>query len=54
MPVDLNKLEIERVVNLFVNFGWVKTNEQITDDKIILTIEKPRVEAPPETGAGAD
>lgn len=54
MAVDLNKLEVERVVNLVTNFGWDKIREELTDDKIILTIERPRVEAPPETGEGAD
>lgn len=54
MPLDLDKLEIERVTNLFTNFGWTKAKEELTDDKIILTIEHPRVSAPPETGEGAD
>ena len=54
MPVDLNKLEIERVVNLAVNFGWSKIKEEFTDTDMILTIQKPRVSAPPETGEGAD
>jgi len=54
MPVDLNRLEIERVVNLVTNFGWTKVREELTDTDVILTIKKLRVEAPPETGEGAD
>ena len=54
MPVDLNKLEVDRIVNLITNFGWVKTSEAVTDDRIVMTISKPRVSPPPETGEGAD
>jgi len=54
MPVDLNKLEVERVTSLITNFGWSKTKEELTDTDIILTIQKPRAEGIPEVGAGAD
>ena len=54
MPIDLNRLEIERVDNLVRNFSWSKVKEEITDTEIILTFKKPRVSAPPEIGEGAD
>ena len=54
MAVDLNRLEIERLDNLTRNFGWSKTKEELTDTKIILTIEKPRVAMATELGEGAD
>ena len=54
MPVDLNKLEVERAVNLITNFGWSKIKEELTDTDMILTIQKPRVSPPPEIGESAD
>ena len=54
MPVDLNVLEVERVTNLITNFGWTRVKEELTDDDIILTIKKPRVEPVKEFGEGAD
>ena len=54
MPVDLNRLEIERVDNLIRNFGWSKIKEELTDTDIVLTIKKPRVEPIPDLGEGAD
>ena len=41
MELVQQTLEIERIVNLARGFGWEKTGEEIKDDKIILTIEKP-------------
>jgi len=54
MPVDLNKIEVERVDNLIRNFGWTKVKEELTDKDIILTISKPRAEPLKEYGEGAD
>jgi len=54
MPVDLNRIEIERVNNLIRNFGWSKIKEELTDTDIILTIKKERGEPIPELGEGAD
>ena len=54
MPVDLNRLEIERIINLVRNFGWDKVKEEFTDTDIVLTIKKPRVEPIPVLGEGAD
>lgn len=41
--VDQNRLEVERIRNLVQGFGWVVSKDEITDDKIIMTMEKPRV-----------
>ena len=54
MPVDRNRIEIERIENLVRNFDWAKIKEEITDDDIILTISKKRVMPIPELGEGAD
>lgn len=54
MPIDLNKIEVERVENLVTNFGWMKVSEELTDTHIILTIKKPRVTPVEEFGEGAD
>ena len=41
MPENLQrKLEIERAVNLMVNFGWEKTSEQTSGTHVVLTFEK--------------
>lgn len=41
MPENLQrKLEIERAVNLMVNFGWEKTSEQTSGARVVLTFEK--------------
>jgi len=54
MPFDANRIEVERIRNLIIGFGWMITNEQITDDKIIVTMEKKRVTPVEEMGVGAD
>jgi len=33
-------LEVERVLNLVMGFGWKKVKEEIVGNKIVLTIEK--------------
>lgn len=40
MPVDQNKLEIQRIENMLVNFDWKTIKQEITDNDIILTIKK--------------
>lgn len=55
MPeVDMNRLEVDRVLNLVQGFGWEKTNEELTDEHIILTIRKKKIapETPLGTGPG--
>ena len=55
MPdVDMDKLEMERVLNLIQGFGWEKTEERISDEYIEITIRKKRTgpEVPPGAGPG--
>lgn len=54
MSIEQDKLEIERVDNLVLNFGWTKSSEEITDTEIILTLKKARSESLKEFGEGAD
>lgn len=37
LPVPL---EVERLTNLVRGFGWTKTEEKLSGDKIIITLEK--------------
>jgi uncharacterized membrane protein YgcG len=53
MPIDQDRLEIERIENLLVNFDWKTVKQEITDDDIVLTIKKKRVTVDIELGAGA-
>jgi len=48
----MEKLEIERVVNLIQGFGWEKVSEEYTDTHIVLIIKKPRIIMEIEPGAG--
>lgn len=51
---DRDRLEIDRLGNLIIGFGWKVVKQEFTEDKIIITIEKPRapgVEVP-EAGPG--
>lgn len=53
MPeANMDKLEVERVLNLVQGFGWEKVSEQLTEADIVLTIKKPRVSPVPEMGVG--
>jgi len=54
MAVDMNRQEIERIRNLVTGFGWVMTEEKVTDEDIIVTMQKKRVVPVPELGAGPD
>lgn len=40
MALDRNKLEIDRIENIIVNFDWKITKQEINDDNIIITIQK--------------
>lgn len=44
------EIEVERVMNLVVGFGWTKVKEEIIDDEIHLEIKKKSAGA---AGAGA-
>ena len=35
-------LEIERITNLFGNFGWTLEKQEITESDIVLTIKKEK------------
>lgn len=53
-PVDRDRIEVDRVGNLITGFGWKIIKQEFTEEKIVLTVEKPRapgVEVPP-AGAG--
>ncbi len=51
---EKDRLEVERVLNLVQGFGWEKTNEELTDEHIIITIRKKRSEVAPVIGAGPE
>ncbi len=51
---DLNRIEVDRIVNLVVGFGWEKIKEELTDTEILLVLKKKRVAFPGELGAGPD
>lgn len=53
MSVAQSTLEIERIENLLVNFGWKTIKQEITDNDITLTIQKKRPAPVEETGAGS-
>jgi len=40
MPIDLKKLEVERIINLVTGFGWTKVEEKVSDDEVLLTLRK--------------
>lgn len=50
--VDRDRLEVDRIINLIAGFNWVVIKSELSEDKIILTIEKKRALVPPEVGAG--
>ena len=50
MPNIQQTLEIERIVNLASGFGWVKVAEEVTEEKMVITIEKP-IESPAVSGS---
>ncbi len=55
MPdVDMDRLDVERVINLVGGFQWEKTNEDLTDDHIIITIRKKRQSPIEESGGTSD
>ena len=54
MALDLARIEIERINNLIRNFEWTLKKQEILEDRIILTIEKPRPVVIPEGTEGAD
>lgn len=54
MAFERDTIELERLKNLSSGFGWDLVKQELTDDKIIVTLEKkrgPGVEVP-EAEAG--
>lgn len=49
-----DRLEIERVRNLIIGFGWAIIKQEFTEDKMIIQIEKKRSPGVvvPEAGPG--
>lgn len=47
MEMIQRTLEVERVVNLVSAFDWKVAKEEVVGDKIIITIEKTILSAPP-------
>lgn len=46
-------LEVDRIRNLIINFGWKIAKQKIEDDEITLTIVKERPAKAPELDVGA-
>jgi len=46
MKEILIRIEIERIVNLVAGFGWKKSEEKVSADKVSITLTK---EVPPTT-----
>ena len=42
MAIERDRIEVERLTNLTTGFGWNLTKQEFTDEKIIVTLEKPR------------
>ena len=40
MAEAMIKIEIERIVNLVAGFGWTKVKEEISEGKVLLTLQK--------------
>lgn len=41
MPLLPIRMEVDRVENMVINFGWKVIKQEVLDDNIILTIKKP-------------
>jgi len=42
VPIEIDRLDIERLGNLVTGFGWKIKKQEFTDDKIIVVLEKSR------------
>lgn len=40
MSIDLQKIEVERIVNLVAGFGWTKVKEEVVAGEVSLTLKK--------------
>lgn len=52
MSDERDRLEIDRVGNLVIGFGWKIIRQEFTDDKIKIELEKPRTEPASDESAG--
>lgn len=41
MPFTKSRMEVERVENMVINFGWKVVKQEILEHAIIVTIRKP-------------
>lgn len=46
--------EINKIYNVLLNFDWILSKQEITENEIILTIKKPKTSSLAETSPGAD
>ena len=54
MAVDRDKLDIDRLSNLIVGFGWRVKKQEFTEDKIVISVEKDRAPGVEAGSVGAD
>ena len=49
-----DRLEIDRLGNLITGFGWKIVKQELTDEKILISLERPRASGVevPEAGKG--
>ena len=50
--VDMDRLDVERVLNLTQGFGWEKVSEKLDAEYIELTVRKKRVQPEIPEGVG--
>lgn len=53
MPLDRDKLEVDRLSNLITGFGWKIIKQEFTEDKIKLELSKDRSPEVETGGPGA-
>jgi len=49
-----DRLQVERLGNLIQGFGWKITNQEFTEDKIIIKMERSRIPEGESTSPGPD
>ena len=47
-----DELEVERLRNLVVGFGWAISKQEFLAEKIVMTLEKPRAVPPVDVSPG--
>lgn len=51
--IERDRLEIDRLGNLIKGFGWQIVKQEFTDEKILISLEKPRSAGVEVSEAGA-